>query len=453
LNKFLNAASFISLQGIWIFFVIMSYFRLNYAGIEESNLNIYYWLLINLITAVVIGQLLLRKRLTKPYLYAILTISAIVIMFYLQDLSSNKYFYRYIAICAPTTLMGVYFSNNKLEKLFPKYFLWMILISLYPLIVSLYKAIVFGISDRYTLDSGAGTIQLGYATATISIFLYYFYLLSFKRKNTFINLGDSVLRIFYNNYFVLTLLLFALLIVVFVGGRGPLVSIISSILLIEMIMNGINLKLIKSVLISAVLIIGVVYIVRNIQIEAFSRSFYRINMLVDSIITGDAFDASSGRDRIYEIAWSHFLENPYWGLGFAGFIKKYNGYPHNIVLEFLADYGLIGSTFLISFFTYVFKPLFNDLRNNQTMILFVAVFLVNLFSLMFSHTFLASNIFWFYFGYGLYMRFGENNNKKGNWLSSTFIITDREINNELQLTNTNYILTANNNELERTFLN
>ena len=415
MNKIIDIISIISLQGGWIFFMLLSYFGIRYEGVGESNLFIYFWGIISSFAIIMLSKKILHRRLSKAFLYAILTIFIMTFMFVISGMRSHRFFYAFIAMSAPSTIFGVYFAENRLVYKFPKYFFWLILYSLYPLAISYLSD--FGDRSRFNVISGWSTLGLGYGSASLFIFLYYY----FQNKAYFEHVGISpvkkgVLKIFKNNIVIVFSMLFVLFTAIAVGSRGPLVSIIGSILFIELFKDGLNIKLLRAIIATAILSIGLVYVIRNMQVDAFRGAFSRINMLIEGIIGGDVASASSGRDSLYKIAWNHFTDHPFLGLGFAGFIKKYNGYPHNIVLEFLADYGILGSSIWFSLFIYIFKPLFHNLKRNPEMLLFVAVFMIEVFGLMFSNTFLNSYILWFYFGYGLYMRFGENNKKKATGL-------------------------------------
>jgi len=391
--------------------MLLSYFGIRYEGVGESNLFIYFWGIISSFAIIMLSKKILHRRLSKAFLYAILTIFIMTFMFVISGMRSHRFFYAFIAMSAPSTIFGVYFAENRLVYKFPKYFFWLILYSLYPLAISYLSD--FGDRSRFNVISGWSTLGLGYGSASLFIFLYYY----IQNKAYFENIVPSpvqrgVLKIFKNNIVIILSMLFVLFTAIAVGSRGPLVSLIASILFIELFKDGLNIKLLRAIIATAILSIGLVYVIRNVQVDAFRGAFSRINRLIEGIIGGDVASASSGRDSIYRDAWGHFTDRPFLGLGFAGFIRMYNRYPHNIILEILVDYGILGSSIWFSLFIYIFKPLFHNLKRNPEMLLFVAVFMIEVFGLMFSGTFLNAYILWFYFGYGLYMRFGENNKKK-----------------------------------------
>ena len=63
------------------------------------------------------------------------------------------------------------------------------------------------------------------------------------------------------------------------------------------------------------------------------------------------------RGTYYKIAFKEFLKAPITGMGFAGFSVKYGTYPHNAVLELMAETGLVGIVVLLGAILFVFVKL------------------------------------------------------------------------------------------------
>jgi O-antigen ligase len=69
-----------------------------------------------------------------------------------------------------------------------------------------------------------------------------------------------------------------------------------------------------------------------------------------SFLTGNAQDASSnGRTGLWHAAWHAFAGHPLWGIGTGSFgsIDPVNLYPHNLVLETLAEQGIVGGLLVV----------------------------------------------------------------------------------------------------------
>lgn len=81
------------------------------------------------------------------------------------------------------------------------------------------------------------------------------------------------------------------------------------------------------------------------------------------LLTGDdKFVAMSGRNLLWNAAWTTFIEHPQLGIGFGSFEKWYAVYysanrgaaylPHNIYYGMLAETGIVGTTLFILMFVW-----------------------------------------------------------------------------------------------------
>lgn len=52
------------------------------------------------------------------------------------------------------------------------------------------------------------------------------------------------------------------------------------------------------------------------------------------------------RMTLYKLAWKEFLKSPLTGMGLSGYAVKYEKYPHNAILEALAEMGALGALYL-----------------------------------------------------------------------------------------------------------
>jgi len=105
------------------------------------------------------------------------------------------------------------------------------------------------------------------------------------------------------------------------------------------------------------------------------------------------------REQLYYAAVGEFLESPVYGMGPLGFYAKYDGYVHNIVLEVMCDYGIIGA---LLFFGTVFWLLVRLIRlsiNNMVICSMLILLVFMNLPLLFSATFLTWPPFWFFLGY------------------------------------------------------
>ena len=80
--------------------------------------------------------------------------------------------------------------------------------------------------------------------------------------------------------------------------------------------------------------------------------FSRINILINNLNSGSEADL---RVSLYALAWSHFIENPLFGIGWGNFrftvigtITKDTEFEvHNIYLQLLCETGIIGFLLIV----------------------------------------------------------------------------------------------------------
>ena len=144
-------------------------------------------------------------------------------------------------------------------------------------------------------------------------------------------------------YLLLIFFIFALFIS---GSRGPIISILFSIIVVLIInfkrkelTSILNIRQITIVILLLVICIYIVQFNFN-EIKGFERIFsYSYNT-----INLDAF--SPVRSEFIKIAFKGFLDSNFIGIGTGGFPSLLNKqdklYPHNIILEILVEQGLVG---------------------------------------------------------------------------------------------------------------
>lgn len=111
----------------------------------------------------------------------------------------------------------------------------------------------------------------------------------------------------------------------------------------------------------------------------------------------------SGRDNrsdVYTLAWDAFLENPILGYGPYGYAQALKGieYPHNLLLELLLMYGIVGIPFeALSLIVLVVR--FRKCGFSSFPKWSIVLSLYALVRLLFSSTFLSMSLFWFVIGF------------------------------------------------------
>ena len=198
----------------------------------------------------------------------------------------------------------------------------------------------------------------------------------------------------YSKYFIIIALALSLLWLSITGTRGALIALSGTLFFYFFITNN-RLSNSKYLLISSLFLVPILFYYGLDENLLFIRS----NELID-------FQRIEGMTRFYrwQLFFEHYPENFIFGLGPGGWgkymmIGEYR-YPHNIIIEFLLMYGLIGliSFFLISStsFRTVIKILRNDGINFQLKGLALC-WIFYFIATMFSGSFIYGNLGFFVF--------------------------------------------------------
>ncbi len=111
----------------------------------------------------------------------------------------------------------------------------------------------------------------------------------------------------------------------------------------------------------------------------------------------------SGREEIYPLAIAMFKNKPLFGYDPMGFLcaSGIKTYPHNIFLELLLDYGIIGTLGWLIFFYFIVKNYIVKMKYNNLSDVVALLFISNFIELLVSGSFMANYQFWFFIGYGV----------------------------------------------------
>ena len=155
--------------------------------------------------------------------------------------------------------------------------------------------------------------------------------------------------------------------------------------------------LIFAILATFLLLEHIVLFTMNLLIE-MDISTYAINQFVRLLQHGDPSDFFSGRFDIWQNAWNMFLAKPRLGHGAGYFHSVYGTYPHNIILDVLVTYGIIG---LLAIGILMLLPFYKLVKSKNENKLLGLVFLTLWFpKLIFSVYFIGDRGFWAFIAYG-----------------------------------------------------
>lgn len=211
------------------------------------------------------------------------------------------------------------------------------------------------------------------------------------------------------------------------GTRGPIVCVFAGIVFLIMWTAFIRKKrsFIRSVVVFLTFTLVFILLMFIIKSDYTSSASGRMQYFVDNLFQGkfktssteavaqadldriinnnEPLDPSKivmNREQLYYAAILEFLKSPVYGMGPLGFYAKYDGYVHNIFLEVMCDYGIIGA--LLFFGTVFFWLLVRLIRlsiNNMVICSMLILLVFMNLPLLFSATFLTWPPFWFFLGY------------------------------------------------------
>lgn len=145
----------------------------------------------------------------------------------------------------------------------------------------------------------------------------------------------------------LILIILSFLLMFIYGSRGPLLGLL--IFLIIILFFNANVTIVKKILFLMLLILSYVYLFIFNGIGKFldflyfdlnfkTYSIIKLRMMIDRGLA----ESSSGRDELYKNFSSQILENPIFGNGIGITQELWGITPHNIFLQTLLEFGIIG---------------------------------------------------------------------------------------------------------------
>ena len=254
-----------------------------------------------------------------------------------------------------------------------------VLIILFSILVSIEALRQFFIFNKTGFISvmGSNYLALG-RLMSIATIISLAYVLFWAKKWSYVVLG-------------LGLFLYFFWIILIAGGRGPLIGTIIGC--ITPLIFSINLRRDKvilqrfTILLFIILIIGFICLVYIWYTDKVTQTLARLKVL---LMPGMG-DSARLRLEYYNISFRMWMEKPLLGHGigsFPLFQSGYDtrGYPHNILLEILAELGIIG---LILFIGMFFYSLFifmrrEPIRRNPVKLLLIMILIVISFNAMVS---------------------------------------------------------------------
>jgi len=147
-------------------------------------------------------------------------------------------------------------------------------------------------------------------------------------------------------------------------------------------------------LFSVSIITGLVHLLEGLGIQSYALD--KMYMLITGV---SITSVSSGRDLFYEAAINRFYDNPLWGAALNSvYVDLRSTYYHNIFLDLLANFGLIGFSMLFSILLiYIFD--FSRIKDKYAQMVFLILFILPMGRLLVSSSFWQRPEFWLFISF------------------------------------------------------
>lgn len=140
---------------------------------------------------------------------------------------------------------------------------------------------------------------------------------------------------FFLKIFVFVMIFIDIVFTLRAGSRGPLLSgvVVALFAILSMTKN-------KVANVSMLLVAGIILWLSMGYIESFVNDVSPV--LYERLFGKTMEDQLYGRDNLYSLAFSYFLQSPIWGKYFAIYMGGSIVWVHNIILDTLLQLGIIG---------------------------------------------------------------------------------------------------------------
>lgn len=324
------------------------------------------------------GSIRIRERRILCFLFTMLLLYVLTPIFFNNPSDKHTAYLLVLGSeCIPAAFIGIRFANsnslNRINNIIP---FMVIPISLLIGTIGLAAAMLGKTVGSNDYQEGGDT---GLNYQTLSYFMAFCYTYSFyyvfygNKKEGIINM---VLK------FAMAInMLFCVAICLMGGGRGAFVyMVVISLFLLLFYLKSSKKHRWHAIMIIVFFIIVSVYIVSSLGIMQ-SAGMERVS----GNLTED-----NARIELYKSAFDAFLSSPVVGNGVGSIWWTVGFYCHNMILDMLAETGLIGTFFLVNIIWHTFMKLYRLCKNDKTILFVFLVMTGALVNYMFSGYYIAA---------------------------------------------------------------
>lgn len=366
-----------------------------YGGASSDNSYISFMMIVDIIPLYLFVKFFFSGNSQKNVWPIILALAVLITIYGIGVGTNDISFKSLLAFSFPAALVGILIAKSNTGPLFAKYLE----------VVMLFLTVVGVVSMRHLLSVEAlrGVQEEGIGINSLSYYCGF----AFALNLYFLFFGDELAERFkyaktsLYKYFSIGLLVVQFVVGLSSGGRGGfLLLLFSGIIMVYLRLKRHSAKSRNSFFTFILLFFAVIISIQFMP-QSLVNSMSRGSERTFSYLSGGTIDASetSNRDIVYDAAINSIKESPIIGYGLL--MKGtpfYGDRPHNIFLEVLLQGGVL---YLLLFLWFAFL-LINKMRRliRQGHGLFmIPIALYPFVMLMFSASYIGSDLFWFVISY------------------------------------------------------
>jgi O-antigen ligase len=367
----------------------MSLLGKRYGGSSFSGIYVYLSVGVALLGIL----LVLRDFFKNAYLTLSEFVSCLILFLFIligvfTGYYSSSMFGQFVLFCIPSAMVALYYARrNSVSSIVKWIDVWMLVLS-----ASFFIKIPALVSN--VMNQTAWYSQAMSYDAACAILLN-LYMMVFGKQYVRFN--------FFNSSFYKTarwfLLLLQFVALILGGGRGAIVVVIVGVIcLMPTLRKQIHQGFFVFFVAVLFLIVGFYFVYQKgdnsftyVLDKNLTRSF---SMLDDS---KTMYERTSGRNYVYSNSIDAIVKSPFIGYGLFRYVEEIRPqpYPHNILLEWALQYGILFAIVCLFFvFVLIHKYNIGRKRNNQLAIL-TPMMVVSFVQLLFSGSYMQTPLFWF----------------------------------------------------------
>lgn len=334
-------------------------------------------------------------------------VSSFYFFTYFLGLSNIEPQYFFCYFITPLLFFTTFMIENLIDV--KKIIFW---ISILPLPAIIFERQIFEVDNRLTISMGT---SYNFLTPCLACLVYLtMYLFKERNRRSIFYLPVAII----NTFYLIQLLRY--------GSRGPVICMISFIILVLIIKYDWNKGRIRLSRLKTFVIVGlfVVLIANFWNILNLLSSYLNSNFLSKMIRLYSENNVLNNRDVEFGLAFSGIIEKPIFGHGISSF-EYYTGYPypHNLFLQLLYDGGMVLFFAFMIPMVLLFVQMFKKCKYND-FVLFTYLFSYAVIKSLVSGNIWENNKLWILFALSIAMNFQNSKSTE----SIQFISDSRGIN-------------------------